>query len=119
MVAGRLREVMLRADGAGRLAGEGVALGSAEHPVCGDHVELSLRLADGRIADLGFLARGCPAATAVAALAVQDLRGSAPAEAPARLRAAIGAAGGLAAHERHAEGLVLRALAQALAAGGG
>ena len=35
MVTKALRDVMLAADGAGRLTGDGVSTGCAEHPVCG------------------------------------------------------------------------------------
>lgn len=117
MVSTGLREVMLRAPGAGQLTGAGVQHGSAEHPVCGDQIELSVRLAGDRLGELRWLARGCPASMAVAALAGEVLAGVAVAEAPAALRAALQAHGGLAAHERHAEGLLLRALAAAVAAG--
>ena len=119
MVHARLRDVMLRAPGAGELAGERVQRGRAEHPVCGDQVELSVRIVGDRLAELRWLARGCPASMAVAALAGEVLPGVAVAEAPAILRTALAAHGGLAAHERHAEGLLLRALAAAAAAPAG
>ena len=103
--------------GVGDCSGPDARSGSAEHPVCGDRVQLSLRLADGVIAELRWRAAGCPASMAIAALAAQELTGVVPGAAPAALRAAIAAHGGLAAHERHAEGLVLRALAQACGSG--
>jgi NifU-like protein involved in Fe-S cluster formation len=115
MVSERLRAVMLRAAGAGELAGDGVSRGLAEHPVCGDRVQLTVRVASGRIEDLRWQANGCPAAMAVAALAADALRGAPLADAAVLLRRALDLHGGLAAHERHAEGLVLRALAAAAA----
>lgn len=115
MVSERLRAVMLRAAGAGELLGDGVRRGLAEHPVCGDRVQLTLRIAGGRIEDLRWQANGCPAAMAVAALAADTLAGAPLADVAARLRQALADHGGLAAHERHAEGLVLRALAAATA----
>lgn len=113
MVASRLREVMLEAALAGELEGDSVCQGSAEHPVCGDRVQLSVRFDGDIIADLRWLASGCPASMAVAALAARTLKGSAEPQWAESLRAAIDDHGGLAAHERHAEGLVLRALAAA------
>lgn len=116
MVAARLREVMLRATNAGELAGADVRTGGADHPVCGDRVEFDLRLAGGTVSELRWRARGCPATMAAAALAGEVLPGSPAGAAAARLHEALAAHGGLAAHERHAEALVLRAFA---AAGGG
>lgn len=115
MVGQRLREVMLAAHGAGELSGEGVHRGAAEHPVCGDRVQLSLRLDGEAIVELRWRAAGCPAAMAVAALAAQALTGAARAGAAATLQRAIEVHGGLARHERHAEALVMRALAAAMA----
>jgi nitrogen fixation NifU-like protein len=117
MVGPRLREVMLQSPGAGRLEGQDVAVGTAEHPVCGDRIEISLRLTTGCITELRWRANGCPAAMATAALAGQALVGTPLAEAASRLGAALAAHGGLAPHERHAEALLLRALAAAAAAG--
>jgi NifU-like protein involved in Fe-S cluster formation len=113
VVSERLRLVLEHGRGVGDCSGDDVRSGSAEHPVCGDRVQLSLRLAGGVITELRWRAAGCPASMAVAALAAQELAGVAPDAAPAALRAAIAAHGGLGAHERHAEGMVLRALAQA------
>lgn len=111
MVAPRLRDVLNAGLGVGELAGPGAAVGRAEHPVCGDQVELSVRLDGGVVREVRWRAAGCPAAMAVAALAAQALPGVAATSAVATLRGAIAAHGGLAASERHAEALVLRALA--------
>lgn len=117
MVGARLRDVMMRAAGAGSLAGDGVAVGAAEHPVCGDRIELSVRLTGGVVAELRWRAHGCPAAMAVAALAGETLPGAPVDAVAARFAAALAAHGGLAAHERHAEALLLRAFAAAAAEG--
>ncbi len=114
MVGEALRQVMLRASGVGSLAGADVAVGRAAHPVCGDEVELSVRVVDAQLLDVRWRAAGCPATLAVAALAAESLVGVPVASAPARLRRALQDHGGLAAHERHAEGLLLRALAAAV-----
>lgn len=117
MVGQGLRAFVGSSEGAGALTGDGVRTGSAEHPVCGDRVEIDVRLDGGTIAELRFRASGCPATQAVAALAAATLAGSAPAAAPARLRAALREHGDLAVHERHAEAIVVRAL-QAACGGG-
>jgi NifU-like protein involved in Fe-S cluster formation len=116
MVAPRLRDVLTAGLGAGELAGPGVGVGRADHPVCGDEVELSVRVDAGVVREVRWRASGCPASMAVAALAAQALAGTPIAMAAERLRAAIAAHGGLAASERHAEALGLRALAAALGA---
>lgn len=113
MVSPRLKRLLLLGEGSGELTGAGVQRGMAEHPVCGDLVELTVRVRDGRIDELRWRASGCPAAMAVTALAAQALVGAAVAAAAATLHAAIAEHGGLEAHERHAEALVARALAAA------
>lgn len=118
MVAPPLRAVMLAAEGVGRLEGDAVRSGRAEHPVCGDVVEVDLSLADGRVAELRWRASGCPATTAVCAAAPGALRGLAPADLAAALARRLGQLGGLAPHERHAERLFLDAVRSALAGGG-
>jgi NifU-like protein involved in Fe-S cluster formation len=117
MVGPALRELLVAGALAGECTGDGVVAGQAEHPVCGDRVQLSLRLAHGTIAEARWRAAGCPASVAVAALAAKVLAGVPIADAPSVLRAAIAAHGGLAAHERHAEAMVLRALAAATGSG--
>jgi NifU-like protein involved in Fe-S cluster formation len=114
MVQPALRAVLVAGDGAGVCSGDGVRSGRADHPVCGDEVELSVRMAGQRLLEVRWLARGCPAAMAVAALCSKALANVEAATAPAALQRAIVAHGGLAATERHAEALVLRALAEAL-----
>jgi NifU-like protein involved in Fe-S cluster formation len=114
MVGPQWRDLLVAGELAGECDGPGVVGGSAEHPACGDQVQLSLRLEHGRIVEARWRASGCPASLAVAALAARILDGVDCAAAAAALRTAIAARGGLAAHERHAEALVLQALAAAL-----
>lgn len=109
-----LRRVMLAAKGCGELTGEGVAGGRAEHPICGDVVELQVRLLEGRVAEVAWRARGCVACMAVTAAAWQVLPGGAPGEARLRLKEHLDRLGGLQPYERHAENLVLRAFGQAV-----
>ncbi len=115
MVTDALRQVMLAAEGAGELTGAGVCRGRSEHPVCGDVIELDLRLEHGRICELAWRAEGCPATMAVAALARRALHGQAVAEASQRLRHQLADLGGLDRTEQHAVALFERAVAQAVA----
>ena len=72
-----------------------------------------MRFAGDAVAELRWRAVGCPATMAVATLASTALSGRPVADCAAALRDALAQHGGLAAHERHAEGLILRALAMA------
>jgi nitrogen fixation NifU-like protein len=54
---------------------------SVENPVCGDILELSVRMESGRIAEARFRARGCVTALACSSLLTELLRGKTPAEA--------------------------------------
>ena len=53
---------------------------SVENPVCGDILELSVRIEGGRIAEARFRTRGCVTALACSSLLTELLRGKAPAE---------------------------------------
>lgn len=110
----RLRELLVAGAGMGELEGPDVRVGRAEHPVCGDQVQLCVRRVGDRIVEMKWRAAGCPASMAVAALAAVALRDVPKGDAEAALRAAIASHGGLAAQERHAEAMVLRALAAAV-----
>ncbi len=54
---------------------------SVENPVCGDILELSVRIEAGRIAEARFRTRGCVTAMACSSLLTEMLRGKTPAEA--------------------------------------
>jgi len=113
MVGAALRDLLGASTRIGACTGVGVRTGNAGHPVCGDEVQLSVRLDAGRFVDVRWRATGCPASMAVAALAADVLVGVAVGAAADVLRQAIARHGGLAAAERHAEALVLRAVAAA------
>jgi NifU-like protein involved in Fe-S cluster formation len=89
---------------------------SVENPVCGDILELSARLEQGRIAEARFRTRGCVTAMACSSLLTELLRGKTPAEAgritPEQLSEILG---GLPPATLHAAQLA-RDAAQALAA---
>jgi nitrogen fixation NifU-like protein len=67
---------------AGTLDGA-TATASVENPVCGDILELSVRVEAGRIAEARFRTRGCVAAMACSSLLTELLRGKTAAEARA------------------------------------
>ena len=56
---------------------------SVENPVCGDILELSVRVEAGRIVEARFRTRGCVTALACSSLLTELLRGKTPAEARA------------------------------------
>lgn len=88
-----------------------------ENPACGDVLELSLRISDGRIAEIGFLAKGCVASMACASALTELVRGKPLSEARALSREElVGAVGGLPAASQHASHLAMDALHAALAA---
>ena len=53
---------------------------SVENPVCGDILELSVRMEAGRIADVRFRTLGCVTAMACSSLLTELLHGKTPAE---------------------------------------
>jgi len=56
---------------------------SVENPVCGDILELSVRVEAGRIVEARFRTRGCVTALACSSLLTELLRGKTPADARA------------------------------------
>ena len=57
---------------------DGAAKG--DNPMCGDRVEVRVRMADGRIAEAAFEARGCAISVASADLMAAAVTGRAPAD---------------------------------------
>lgn len=108
-----LRALLQQAPGAGELSGPDVRVGSASHPVCGDEVEVFLRVQRDTVTDFAWRARGCPACVAVAAAAKQALVGARLADASARLAQHVQGLGGLGTTERHALKLLDDALRSA------
>ena len=56
---------------------------SVENPVCGDILELSVRMEAGRVVEARFRTRGCVTAVACSSLLTELLRGKSPTEARA------------------------------------
>ena len=95
----------------------GSARGSAGGAACGDLIAVSLRLEDGRAADVRFEASGCAAARAAAAATAELLDGARLHEAGLLDAAAIAAElGGLSAVGAHAADLAAEAAHRALGA---
>jgi nitrogen fixation NifU-like protein len=51
-----------------------------DNPMCGDRVEVRVRLAEGRVAEAGFEARGCAISVASADLMAEAVAGRSPSE---------------------------------------
>jgi len=82
-----------------------------ENPACGDVLKLSLRIADGRIQEIRFLAQGCVPTMACASLLTELVRGKTVAEArQLRKEELVSAIGGLPEASLHASHLAIDAL---------
>lgn len=87
----------------------------SENPVCGDVCEFSLRLSDGRVAEVRFRALGCVAAIAAASCLGELAEGlSAPEAQALDVEALLGALGGLPASKKHGASLAIEVFRRAL-----
>ncbi len=86
-----------------------------ENPACGDILKLSLKVANGHIAEIRFLAKGCVPAMACGSALTELVHGKTP-EAASGLRReeVVQAVGGLPETSVHASHLAMDALAAAL-----
>lgn len=112
MVGDGLRQLLERGDGVGEF--EDAGSGYAEHPICGDRMELSVLREGDTVRGVRWRASGCPASMALAALCSEVLVDVPVADVERVLRDGIAARGGLKRHEQHAEKMALRALREAL-----
>jgi nitrogen fixation protein NifU and related proteins len=64
---------------AGELANADATV-EVSNPVCGDVLQLSVRLANGRIAEARFRCRGCTTSIACASLLTEELHGKEPSD---------------------------------------
>ena len=91
------------------------------NPVCGDILQLSVRMEDGRIAEVRFLCRGCTTAIACASLLTEQLRGRTLAEStsvtPESLSTALGGLPLTTFHGAQLAADALRAITQKLSVG--
>jgi nitrogen fixation NifU-like protein len=91
------------------------AIVQVENPACGDILKLSLKVKNGQIAEIRFLAKGCVPAMACGSVLTELVEGRSV-EAAMRLRREelVQAAGGLPEASVHASHLAMDALAAAL-----
>lgn len=86
-----------------------------ENPACGDVLKLTLRVTNGRIAEIRFLAQGCVPAMACASLLTELVQGRTLAEArQLRREDLVRALGGLPQASTHASHLAMDTLAAAI-----
>jgi len=86
-----------------------------ENPACGDIMQLTLKLAAGRIAEARYRTKGCVASIACGSALTEMLIGLTPAEAAVLNRdAVVVAVGGLPNESIHASHLAIDALRAAL-----
>jgi nitrogen fixation NifU-like protein len=86
-----------------------------ENPACGDILKLSMKVANGHILDIRFLARGCVPAMACGSALTELVKGrTAAAAAQLRREELVQAIGGLPEASTHASHLAMDALAAAL-----
>jgi len=86
-----------------------------ENPACGDILKLTLRVTDGQIAEIRFLAKGCVPAIACGSLLTELVQGRTLKEArKLRREELVQAIGGLPEASSHASHLAMDALAAAL-----
>jgi nitrogen fixation protein NifU and related proteins len=98
----------------GEIAGAD-ASARVENPACGDIMQLTLKLAGGRIVEARYRTRGCVAAIACGSALTEMLIGLTPDEAGAiRRESLVGAVGGLPNESLHASHLAIDALQAAL-----
>jgi nitrogen fixation NifU-like protein len=88
-----------------------------QNPACGDVLKLTMKIVEGRIVDIRFLAKGCVPAMACGSLLTEMVRGKTVDEAR-RLRREelIDCIGGLPPASSHASHLAMDALRTALSA---
>jgi nitrogen fixation NifU-like protein len=86
-----------------------------ENPACGDVLELTVKIAEGRIAEIRFRAKGCVAAMACGSAVTELVSGKSVARARKLSREElVHAVGGLPAASSHASHLAMDTLAAVL-----
>ena len=91
------------------------AVGDETNPVCGDRLRLSLRVRDGRIEAVGFLAYGCAPTLACGSVLTELLKGKTVAESLRLTRKdVVAGVGSLPSRKQHAAALAIETLRAAL-----
>ena len=84
-------------------------------PVCGDFMQVTIRVKDGCVSEFKFLTQGCPAAIATSSIATEVAIGKRLAEAlELNDNDVIKAAGGIPAKKAHCSLLAIRGLQEAI-----
>jgi nitrogen fixation NifU-like protein len=95
------------------------ATGEESNPVCGDRMRISLRMREGRIEAVGFLAYGCPPTLVCGSMLTELIKGKTVEEATRLTRRdLVDAVGGLPSRKQHAAALAIETLRAALSSGG-
>ena len=91
------------------------AFAEETNPVCGDRLQLTLRIKDGRIEAARFLAYGCPATLACGSALTEMIEGM-QIEAAVKLgrQELVAVVGGLPSRKQHAASLALETLHKAI-----
>jgi len=90
-------------------------IGKVGNPVCGDMMEMQIKIEDDRIADIKFRTFGCGAAIATSSVTTEMMRGKTLEEAKALTRDNVAdELGGLPAPKRHCSNLAADALHAAI-----
>jgi len=96
------------------------AVAEETNPVCGDRLRLSLRLNDGLIEAVGFLAYGCAPTLACGSALTELLKGKTVEDALQLTRQdVVDHVGGLPSRKQHAAALAIETLKTALSNSGG
>jgi nitrogen fixation NifU-like protein len=91
------------------------ATGEETNPVCGDRMRLSLRVREGRIEAVGYLAYGCPPTLVCGSVLSELITGRTIEEATSLTRKVLlDAIGGLPSRKQHAAALAIETLRTAL-----
>jgi nitrogen fixation protein NifU and related proteins len=91
------------------------ASAQVENPGCGDVLKLTLKLKDGRVSEIRFLAKGCVPAMACGSAITELIRGKTPQEARSlRGQDLVDTVGGLPETSGHASHLAMDALVAVL-----
>jgi nitrogen fixation NifU-like protein len=94
--------------------------GEESNPICGDRMRLSLRVSDGRIEAVGFLAYGCPPTLVCGSILTELIKGKTIEEVSLLSRKElVEAVGGLPSRKQHAAALAIETLRAALQKSGG
>jgi len=90
-------------------------VGEVGNPVCGDVMKITIRVAEGRLADVRFKTLGCAAAIATSSITTEMAKGKTLDEALKITRRSVAAAlGGLPANKMHCSNLAAQGLHKAI-----